>query len=147
MNNILPTEIERIKHFVEYKGLSMRSFSLQCGFSPGLIRNTKTITADKMRSIVASYPEINPVWLLLGEGKMTLAEGVTQNEAVLMEKNTKLTQLNEGLIEEMAKLKQKIGNLETMLGKQEEIIKQSEELIEQLQMEKKTLYRIINEKL
>lgn len=63
----------RLIEFIDYKGLSVQSFELQCGLSNGAVskmgNNTRRSTIDK---ISKSYPELNTNWLLTGEGGMLL---------------------------------------------------------------------------
>lgn len=61
----------RIIEFIEYKGLSVQSFELQCGLSNGAVskmgNNTRRSTIDKISN---SFPELNVNWLLTGDGEM-----------------------------------------------------------------------------
>ena len=63
----------RLIEFIDYKGLSVQSFELQCGLSNGAVskmgNNTRRSTIDK---ISKTYPEQNTNWLLTGEGGMLL---------------------------------------------------------------------------
>lgn len=63
----------RLIEFIEYKGLSVQSFEIQCNLSNGAVskmgNNTRRSTIDK---ISKSYPELNTSWLLTGEGDMLL---------------------------------------------------------------------------
>ena len=63
----------RLIEFIEYKGLSVQSFEIQCNLSNGAVskmgNNTRRSTIDK---ISKSYPELNTSWLLTGEGYMLL---------------------------------------------------------------------------
>ena len=63
----------RLREFIDYKGLSVQSFELQCGLSNGAVskmgNNTRRSTIDK---ISKTYPELNTNWLLTGEGGMLL---------------------------------------------------------------------------
>lgn len=63
----------RLIEFIEYKGLSVQSFEIQCNLSNGAVskmgNNTRRSTLDK---ISKSYPELNTAWLLTGEGNMLL---------------------------------------------------------------------------
>lgn len=62
---------ERIEMFIERQGIRRSIFEKSCGFSNGYIRNLKeNPSASKIEDILKSYPEINRVWLLTGEGGM-----------------------------------------------------------------------------
>ena len=66
--------LKRIKKFIDYKGISIKSFEENVGFSNGAfgsqLRNNKTIGVDKLENILSFYPEISPEWLLTGKGEM-----------------------------------------------------------------------------
>ena len=63
---------DRIRQFVEYKGLQPKSFESIVGLSNGafakLSDNTRQSTIDR---ISIAFPELNTNWLLTGEGEMT----------------------------------------------------------------------------
>ena len=72
--------LERIKEFIDYKGLSVKKFEEAVGFSNGSfasqLKNKRTIGVDKLENILKVFKEINPDWLLTGRGKMLLAEEI-----------------------------------------------------------------------
>lgn len=66
--------IDRILQVVSYKGISKRKFYLQTGLSNGFLDKNRDLGASKVEKILRTYPEINPVWLLLGEGEMLVKD-------------------------------------------------------------------------
>lgn len=69
MNDIL----FRIKYFIENKNISIRKFELSIGASNGLIGNAIKKNSDiqsKWISKIIEIYNINPTWLLTGEGPM-----------------------------------------------------------------------------
>lgn len=64
---------ERIREFIAYKGVTVRDFELACGLSNGSVskmgENTRRSTVG---AIARAYKELNPTWLLTGEGSMLL---------------------------------------------------------------------------
>jgi len=70
--------IQRIKKYIDYKSISVKKFEETVGFSNGAfasqLKNNKTIGVDKLENILKCYPDINPTWLLTGEGDMLLDE-------------------------------------------------------------------------
>lgn len=73
----------RIKEFIDFKRLTISSFERIVGFSNGSFasqyKNNKSIGSDKIENILKVYPEINPVWLLTGEGSMIKEETTPDN--------------------------------------------------------------------
>lgn len=66
---------ERIKTFIKYKEVSVRSFENKCGLSYGYINNMRvSIQPDKITNIATQYPDLNTGWLLTGEGEMLKSE-------------------------------------------------------------------------
>jgi transcriptional regulator with XRE-family HTH domain len=67
---------KRINELIDYKNISINSFAKKVGASNSyfnkLIKNSTTIGSDKLECILKAYPEINPVWLISGKGKMIL---------------------------------------------------------------------------
>ena len=60
--------IDRILQFIDYKGISKLSFYKEVGLSNGFLDKNKSIGSEKLVKILNSYPEIEPLWLLLGQG-------------------------------------------------------------------------------
>lgn len=69
---------DRIAKILEYKKLSIPQFTIAIGAkTPQAIRDlkkgtTKTLSASMQSKILSYMPELNPVWLLAGEGEMIL---------------------------------------------------------------------------
>lgn len=78
MDKIISTTVGRIAEFIEYKGVSKREFAATVGISHSLIGKTNAIGSDKLEKILSNYPELNPVWLLTGEGDMLLTPAVRE---------------------------------------------------------------------
>lgn len=65
---------ERIKEFIAYLNISEREFCRTIGVGSAYISSIKrSIKADKLEAITAQYPQLNPVWLIRGEGEMLLS--------------------------------------------------------------------------
>lgn len=83
MKNI--STLQRIKQYIDYKGLSNKKFEESVGFSNGAfasqLKNERTIGVDKLENILNEYPEINSEWILTGKGKMLKKEG--ENEKIM----------------------------------------------------------------
>lgn len=66
--------LQRIKQFIEFKGITVSAFEKNVGFSNGSfasqLKNNKTIGLDKLENILNFYPDIDINWLLTGAGLM-----------------------------------------------------------------------------
>ncbi|MDR2622144.1 MAG: hypothetical protein LBC48_06135 [Dysgonamonadaceae bacterium] len=88
--------IQRIKEYIDYKGISNKRFEESIGFSNGAfasqLKKSKTIGVDKLENILSAYPDINPMWLLKGEGEMLLdfTKGITGGEDPALDKEIRL---------------------------------------------------------
>lgn len=64
---------ERIKKFIAYLNISEREFCRTIGVGSAYIASIKkSIKADKLEAITKQYPQLNPVWLIRGEGEMLI---------------------------------------------------------------------------
>lgn len=64
---------QRLIDFLSYKRISQGKFEKACGLSVGYVNNiVKGIGGEKLQSILSVYPELNPNWLMKGEGTMLL---------------------------------------------------------------------------
>lgn len=62
---------QRLNEYIKHKDISVRSFERACGLSYGYVHNMRvSIQPEKVESIARQYPDLNPGWLLTGEGNM-----------------------------------------------------------------------------
>jgi len=61
---------ERIKEFLDYKGITKYKFCNDLGFSNKFLDNSSNMGTDKACKILHHYPEVNSEWLLTGNGPM-----------------------------------------------------------------------------
>ncbi|ASF44206.1 transcriptional regulator [Capnocytophaga endodontalis] len=80
--------IERILKFIDYKGISKLSFYREVGLSNGFLDKNKSVGTDNLVKILKSYPEIEPLWLLLGEGEMLKKGTVVIDNSNVKSKNS-----------------------------------------------------------
>lgn len=77
----------RIKEFIHYKGVSIRSFEENIGCSIGVINRCVTkntdLTVANLMKIINKYPELNSEWILTGEGNM-LKDEIIHRESDLI---------------------------------------------------------------
>lgn len=96
---------ERIKEYLDFKGVTKYEFCKKLGFSNKFLDNSSNMGTDKACKIIHYYTDINPEWLLTGEGEMlkpnveinkpfeTVKKRVNFSEET--KSKEKLTQLNE----------------------------------------------------
>lgn len=61
---------ERLKQFIDYKGISKYKFYKDLGLSNGFLDKDGNIGSDKCEKIIYQYPELNILWLITGQGEM-----------------------------------------------------------------------------
>jgi len=68
--------IDRLKLFIEFKGLSYNNFDKLIGGSNGYIgkqiKNLASIGSDVIEKIISIFPDLNIIWLLTGHGDMII---------------------------------------------------------------------------
>jgi uncharacterized coiled-coil protein SlyX len=66
--------LQRLKEYIDYKKIRMSTFEKSVGMSnASLVKPMRTggsIGADKLATILKVYPDLNPVWLIMGVGEM-----------------------------------------------------------------------------
>jgi phage repressor protein C with HTH and peptisase S24 domain len=71
---------ERIRQIIDYKQLSERAFCREIGVANGFLNKVKDVGVQKLGKILYTYPEINPVWLLTGNGSMIQKQETADSE-------------------------------------------------------------------
>mgnify|MGYP002587092351 FL=1 len=72
---------DRLKQFIDTLNISEREFCRRIGVSSSYVMSIKkSIQPDKMQAISIHFPELNPLWLLLGQGEMLLSDGKKEGE-------------------------------------------------------------------
>lgn len=61
---------QRILQYAATLGISKRDFYTRIGVSRGTLESATGITEDVMAKFIATYPDVNPEWLLTGHGNM-----------------------------------------------------------------------------
>ncbi len=66
--------IDRLLIFIKHSGISARQFDISIGASNGytlrMKKNHASVGSDMIESIVRTYPQLNLIWLITGEGEM-----------------------------------------------------------------------------
>ncbi|HEY1195177.1 S24 family peptidase [Flavobacterium sp.] len=70
--------IHRIKKYIDSKGIKVSVLEREVGMSNGSfasqLKHNKTIGVDKLENILSKYTDVNPEWLLTGNGNMLKVE-------------------------------------------------------------------------
>lgn len=70
---------ERIRAYIKTLNISEREFCRQIGVSVSYVNSIRTsIQPDKMKAISDKFPELNPVWLITGDGEMLQKGNINQ---------------------------------------------------------------------
>lgn len=121
--------LQRLKQFIDVKGLTIASFEKSIGMSNASfgksLKNNGAIGSDKLENILSVYTEINPIWLLTGQGEM-LAGASTSVSAPQEADSSFLYNMYKEKEEKVEAQAEQIGALKQM-------IRQLEEKIEGLQ--------------
>ena len=138
---------ERLFQYIEFKGLSARRFSLECGFSANYATNiSKGIPEDKMNTISVHFPDLNPAWLMTGEGEMLRADSAAEAPEAGEKPAGGLDQVLEQyqqVLSEMLELRKNNADLTKEVGQIRELQKRLEEERGSLMEQNKKLTDII----
>jgi hypothetical protein len=119
--------IDRLMQFIKYSGLSARQFDLSIGASNGytlrMSKNRASIGSDVIENILKTYPDLNVVWLLTGEGPMLKSqqeEEILDFDKLSPEKQKEIEQIIEIKIKERQReeLKDLLREVADEMGKQ-----------------------------
>lgn len=72
---------ERVKEFIDFKGITKYRFCQMLGFSNKFLDNTSNIGTDKAGKIIHHFPDLNPEWLLTGNGNMLKPDILNEERA------------------------------------------------------------------
>lgn len=96
---------ERLREYIKTLNISEREFCRQIGVSTSYVNSIRqSIQPDKMKAIGEKFPELNPMWLLTGDGEMLQGNNMNKvsgshNTAVAGNGNSVTTNDIAGLIE------------------------------------------------
>lgn len=81
MNDTYESVKHRLLKYIEFKGLTKASFQKAAGLSNGYLDKLRqSPSPDKIEQISNSYPDLNRVWLLTGEGDMLIQDSEKAEE-------------------------------------------------------------------
>lgn len=129
MNILISMSVkERLKSFISYKEMSVRRFCLKIGVSESFVSSMRvSISPDKLSVISETFPDLNTIWLLTGDGEMiNVVEGDKNNMSASTDKlldalslslrsQSELLRINNDLIERISKLEESLSRIEEFL--------------------------------
>ena len=77
-------EKEKIRQYLNSKGISKNSFYQKTGFAIGFLDSGKSLGADKLETIIDNYPDLSLEWLVLGKGDMIKPSTITNRSGVVI---------------------------------------------------------------
>lgn len=82
---------DRIRHFAENQGITVKCFESTAGLSNGYVNGIrKGIGSEKLADILRAFPELNRNWLLFGEGEMLTTGTAPPPDAVGEDEHSQL---------------------------------------------------------
>lgn len=90
--------IERLKEYVDAKGITVRALELKSGISNGTIGKAlkpgATMRVDALEKILLFCTDLNPTWLMTGKGEMFGGVSALEKEVErLKEENKRLREI------------------------------------------------------
>ncbi|RTL56266.1 MAG: hypothetical protein EKK37_17490 [Sphingobacteriales bacterium] len=76
---------ERIKQFLDFKGITYRKFYEKTGLSNSFLSNNSSIGSDKLEIISIKYPFLNIAWVVTGKGSMEIQNAASLHWGKLIE--------------------------------------------------------------
>jgi hypothetical protein len=97
---ILLTMKDRLISFLEYLGIGQNKFESKVGLSIGYINKLKgDMKLSSIEKVVSSYPELNPDWLITGEGSMLKQPSIDQQKAHIEGRHGGIGQITGGKVD------------------------------------------------
>jgi hypothetical protein len=114
--------IERIAMYLQFRAITPHSFERKIHLSNGYFskqtKNLGSVGSDILVKIHDSYPELNMLWVLTGEGKMILEEAEMAQDATSQDFGIRYASENKRL----KSLESDMEKLSTVLKDKEKII-------------------------
>jgi transcriptional regulator with XRE-family HTH domain len=114
----------RMLEYVETEGINKSQFYKKINVSNGFLDKGENVGSDKIIKFLKIFRDVNPKWLLIGEGPMLLKNELVEESRTsygcpgCKERRNEIERLkieNEKLIEKVDKQNQRLGRLELLL--------------------------------
>ncbi len=113
MKNISQVK-KRILQIIDLKGISKSEFYRKTSITRGVLDHETGLSEDNITKFIASYPDINIIWLLTGRGEIGAKEEPAHEKN--KQKDTNNITLNDSLLDQ-------INRLTNIIDKQQDTIK------------------------
>jgi hypothetical protein len=111
--------IDRLYLYLEFKSITPYTFERTCGIANGYLKkqyNGKgSVGSEIVEKIYKHYPDLNPLWLLTGEGDMIIRD----LDVILKDEEKKYMSIKDEMI---ALLQNQVAFLEKSIADKEKII-------------------------
>ena len=108
--------IERIAMYLQFRAITPHSFERKIHLSNGYfskqIKNLGSVGSDILVKIYNSYPDLNMLWVLTGEGQMILDDREAQPDSKLGEFSNRYESENRKLIGQKSTINSEIKRIE-----------------------------------
>ena len=64
------TDKEKIKEYLEYKGITKNAFNTTMGYSGKFLDSGNTLGVDRLREIIKKFPDLSLDWVVADKGPM-----------------------------------------------------------------------------
>lgn len=85
----MSTSLQRIKTYIDSIGVSVSAFERSVGMSNGSfssqLKSSRSIGVDKLENILSEYSDLNPTWVITGEGSMLKSKAIDDLGNILNE--------------------------------------------------------------
>jgi hypothetical protein len=113
-------KVDRLLEYLEFKGITENRATTECQLSQGLIYQAKSGKADlgarAIEKILATYTDLNRVWLLTGEGAMLTAQSRDSKPELVAEHKPQLSNVEILLRDMLAEKEAKIDVLQERIN-------------------------------
>lgn len=73
---------DRLKQFINHLEIEVRTFEIKAGLSNGFVNNVgSSLREGSLEKLLSTYPELNKIWLLTGDGSMIKGQKMPKFEA------------------------------------------------------------------
>lgn len=107
---------QRLKQIAKFYGLSIRGFERECKLTAGYIGSIRQSVGKQMLDrIVERYPELDPLWILFGDGEMLRKQDSGESVPKVM--------MDRAVWEEMQKITETVNSQQRVIAAQAESIR------------------------